>query len=172
VELDPDSIFMGCFSTEWVRLQADHLARNKYPRYKRQAETGIWLLLIYLLEHVYCVWLARNLALHSDNTTTQLLSYQHTQLLLDIQVLYDQQDSMLATDCRLLTQPYDYWLTTPTSQLKTFLLRMKPTVKTSILQAADTGANFRTIDNYFPPAIPQHVIDAIHIIPYFQPEPD
>jgi hypothetical protein len=172
VELHPDSIFMGCFSTEWTRLQAAHLARNKYPCDKRQAETGIRALLIHLLEHVYNVWLARNLALHGDDTTTQLLSYRHTQLLLDIQVLYDQQDNMLAADRCLFTQPYNYWLTKPTSQLKTFILRMKPTVKTSIIQAADMGANFRTIDNYFPLAIPQHVIDAIHIIPYFAPEPD
>jgi hypothetical protein len=71
---------------------------------------------------------------------------------------------MLAADRRLFTQPYDYWLTKPTSQLKTFLLHMKPTVKTSILQAADMGANFCNIDNYFPLALPQHVIDAIHII--------
>jgi hypothetical protein len=172
VELHPDSIFMGCFSTEWVRLQAAHLTCNKYPHDKWQAETGIRSLLIYLLEHVYCVWLAHNLALHGDDTTTQLLLYRHTHLLLDIQVLYDQQDSMLAANRRLFTQPYDYWLTKPTSQLKPFLLRMKPAVKTSILQAADMGTNFCTIDNYFTPAIPQHVIDAIHIIPYFPPEPD
>jgi hypothetical protein len=87
VELHPDSIFMGCFSTEWVRLQAALLAHNKYPQGKRQAETGIRSLLIYLLEHVYWVWLACNLALHGDDTTTQLLLYQHTQLLLDIKVL-------------------------------------------------------------------------------------
>jgi hypothetical protein len=92
---------------------------------------------------------------HPQSSPTRRLSYQHTQILLDIQVLYDQQDSMLAADRRLFTQPYDYWLTKPTSPLKTFLLRMKPSVKTSILQAADMGANFRTIDNYFPPAIPQ-----------------
>jgi hypothetical protein len=34
------------------------------------------------------------------------------------------------------------------------------------------GANFRTIDNYFPPAIPQHVIDEINNIQYYPPEPD
>jgi hypothetical protein len=165
-------MFMGCFSTDWVRLQAVHLARNQYPRDRRQVETGIRSLLSFLLEHVHCVWLARNLALHGDDTTTQLLSYRHTQLLLDIQDLYDQADDMLAADRRLFTKPYDYWLDQPTAQLKTFLLRMRPTVKTSVLQAADMGANFRTIDTYFPPPIPQAIIDAIHILPYFPPEPD
>jgi hypothetical protein len=170
--LHRDSMFMGCFSTEWVRLQAVHLARNQYPRDKRQAETGIRSILSFLLEHVHRVWLARNLALHGDDTTTQLLSYRHTQLLLDIQDLYDQQEDMLAIDRRLFTKPYDYWLNQPTAQLKTFLLRMRPTIKTSVLQAADMDANFRTIDTYFPPPIPQAIIDAIHIIPYFPPEPN
>jgi hypothetical protein len=124
------------------------------PPNKRQAETGICSLLSFLLEHVHCVWLARNLALHGDGITTQLLSYRHTQLLLDIQDLYDQQEDMLAADRRRFTKPYDYWLDQPTAQLKTFLLHMRPTVKTSVLQAADMGAKFRMIDTYSPPAYP------------------
>jgi hypothetical protein len=36
---------------------------------------------------------------------------------------------MLAANRRLFTRPYDYLLTKPTSQLKTFFLRMKPTIK-------------------------------------------
>ena len=138
----------------------------------RQAETGIHTIMFYLLEHVHCVWLARNLALHGDDTATQLLSYRHTQLLLNIQDLYDQQESMLAADRQIFTKPYEYWLDKPTSQLKTFRTCTRTTVKTSILQAKDMGKNFRTIDSYFPPPIPQHVIDAIHLIPYFPPEPD
>jgi hypothetical protein len=68
--LHHDSMFMGCFSTEWVRLQAAHLARNQYPRNKRQAKTGIRSILSFLLEHAHRVWLAWNLALHGDDTTT------------------------------------------------------------------------------------------------------
>jgi hypothetical protein len=170
--LHPDSMFMGCFSIDWVRLQATHLERNNRPRDKRQAETGIRSILIFFLEHTHRVWLARNSSLHGDDTTTQLLSYRHTQLLLDIQDLYDQQDSMLAADRRIFSKPYDYWIDQPTAQLKTFLLRMRPTVQTSVLQAADMGTNFRTIDTYFPTPIPQDLIEAIHIIPYFPPEPD
>jgi hypothetical protein len=86
-DLHPDSMFMGCYLIDWVRLQATHLERNNYPRDKRQAETGIRSILIFLLEHTHRIWLARNNALHGDNTTTQLLSYRHTQLLLDIQDL-------------------------------------------------------------------------------------
>jgi hypothetical protein len=52
------------------------------------------------------VWLLRNKALHGDDSTTLLLSYKHTQLLLDIQDIYD--------------QPSNYWLDKPTTELKTF----------------------------------------------------
>jgi hypothetical protein len=73
---------------------------------------------------------------------------------------------MLAADRRLFSKPYDYWIDQPTAELKTFLLRVRPTVKTCVLQAADMGTNFRTIDTYFPTTIPQELIDAIRIIPY------
>jgi hypothetical protein len=116
--------------------------------------------------------LQRNAALHGDDATTQLLSYKHTQLLLEIQDLYDQQDMMLANDRRLFTKPYEYWIDKPTAQLKTFLQRMRATVKASVAQAADMGAHFRPIDSYFPPTIPQALFDVILGIPYIPPEPD
>jgi hypothetical protein len=94
------------------------------------------------------VWLLRNKALHGDESTTLLLSYMHTQLLLGIQDIYDQADSMLAADRRLFVHPYTYWLDKPTTELKTFLKRMWPTVKARVAQAADMGTHFRSIDSY------------------------
>jgi hypothetical protein len=98
--------------------------------------------------------------------------YKHTQLLVEIQDLYDQQPQMLAADRRLFTKPYEYWIGQPTSQLKTFLQRMRATVKASIAQADDLGAHFRPIDAYFPPAIPPAIFAAILDTPYIPPEPD
>jgi hypothetical protein len=113
-----------------------------------------------------------NKALHGDNSTTLLLSYKHTQLLLDIQDIYDQADSMLAADRRLFVHPYNYWLDKPTAELKTFLKRMRPTVEASVAQAADMGTHFRSIDSYFPLPIPPELFDVILGKPHIPPEPD
>jgi hypothetical protein len=43
-------------------------------------------------------------------------------------------------------------------------------VHTSIEQAKDMGANFRTVDDYFRPVIPQHILDAI--LGNFSRDPD
>jgi hypothetical protein len=91
-DLHPDSVFMACLSTDWTTLQHVYLALNKFPRHKRQAETTIMTILTYLLNMVHSVWLTCNSALHGDDATTQLCSYKHTRLLLEIQNLYDQQD--------------------------------------------------------------------------------
>jgi hypothetical protein len=148
--LHAESLFLGCFPTDWIRLQEAHLKLNHLPRKHGQAALGIKHLITLLLETVHTVWLKRNGAIHGDDTTTKLLSYKHTQLLLDIQDLYDQVPHMLASDRDLFTKPYDYWLTQNTSQLLTFLKCMQLTVKTSVIQAADLGPNFRTIKSYFP----------------------
>jgi hypothetical protein len=80
---------------------------------------------------------------------------------------------MLAADRRLFVHPYEYWLAQSTTQLKTFLKRMRPTVlRTSIQQANDLGTHFRAIDSYFPPLIPPDIFAAILDQPYIPPEPD
>jgi hypothetical protein len=165
-------VFLGCFSKDWVTLQHNFLACNHLPRNKQQATTGIKKLILHMLNLSHAMWLQRNKALHGNDATTQLLSYQHTQLLLEIQDLYDQQDLMLANDRKIFTKPYDYWLDRPTSQLKTFLQRMRATVKASVAQASDMGPNFRPITSYFPPTIPQDIFDIILGTNYHPPEPD
>jgi hypothetical protein len=171
-DLHLDSLFLGCFSTEWARLQHKYLKLNKYPRQKGQARNGIKKIATYLLDLVHSAWILRNSALHGDDSTTQLMSYKHTQLLLEIQDLYDQAPHMLAADRSLFTKPYEHWLDKPTTQLQTFLKRMRITVKVSVTQAADMGTHFRTIDTYFPPTIPAHLFDIILGHPPIPPEPD
>jgi hypothetical protein len=172
-QLHTDSLFLDCFSTEWARLQMAYLQLNNLPRKRGQVATGLGTIAGYLLELTHSVWLkCKNAALHGDESTTKLLSYKHTQLLLDIQDLYDQSDSMLATDRVLFTKPYEYWISQPTNQLLTFLKRMKTTVKFSVTQAADMGAHFRSIDSYFPPVIPAHHFKVILGTPYVPPVPD
>jgi hypothetical protein len=171
-DLHTDSLFLGCWSTEWVTLQFRYLRLNQYPRQKGQAASGIRALVSHLLAVVHSVWLLRNKALHGDDSTTLLLSYKHTQLLLDIQDLYDQAECMLAADRSLFVHPYSYWLEKPTTELKTFLKRMRATVKASVAQAADMGPHFRPIDSYFPPPIPPELFDVILGKPPIPPEPD
>jgi hypothetical protein len=172
VELHDDSVFLGCFFNDWVRLQQAYLKFNAPPRDKQQASIGIKQCILYFMNLSHAVWLQRNKALHSDDATAQLLSYKHTQLLLEIQDLYDQQDLMLANDRKIFTKPYNYWIDQPTSQLKTFLQRMRATVKARNVQASDMGPNFRPIDSYFPPTILQGIFDIILDMTYHLPEPD
>jgi hypothetical protein len=79
---------------------------------------------------------------------------------------------MLAADRSLFTEPYEYWLDKPTTRLQTFLQRMRTTVKVSVAQAADMGANFRSIDSYFLPLIPPELFDGILGLPPIPPEPN
>jgi UDP-2,3-diacylglucosamine pyrophosphatase LpxH len=131
-DLHPDSVFMGCLSTDWTKIQQAHLVRNQLPWDKQQADNTMKSILTYLMKVVHSVWLTRNLVLHGDDAMTQLRSYKYTQLLLDIQDLYDQQAHMLVSDRRLFVHPYEYWLGQSTNQLKTFLKRMRPTMRTSM----------------------------------------
>jgi hypothetical protein len=72
-ELHPNSLFIGCFSKEWSRLQFKYLQLSKPPLDQRQAETQIRHLITYLVKIVHAVWISRNKVLHGDDTTTQLL---------------------------------------------------------------------------------------------------
>jgi hypothetical protein len=165
-----DSIFMGCLSVDWANFQYAYLKLNQYPRNKGQASNGVCAIIAHLLDFVHFVWLLRNKALHGNDTTTLLLSYKHTQLLLEIQELYDQADIMLVADRVLFVHLYGYWLDKPATELTTFLKQICTTVKVSLAQAADMGANFRTIASYyFPPMIPQELFDVILGKPHTPP---
>jgi hypothetical protein len=170
--LHPDALFLGCCSTKWAKLQFSYLQLNQYPRKKGQAANGVRAIISHLMEVDHSVWMARNTALHGDNSTTLLLSYKHTQLLLDIQDIYDQSDSMLTADRRLFVHPYSYWLDKPLMELQTFLKRMRQAVKTSVEQATNMGVNVRSIDSYFPSCIPPELYGVILGKPPIPPEPD
>jgi hypothetical protein len=76
-DLHPDSIFLGCLSSDWARIQHSYLQLNHYPRKQGQAHSSIKAIIAYLLDFVHSVWLVRNTALHGDGSTTKLLSYKH-----------------------------------------------------------------------------------------------
>jgi hypothetical protein len=79
---------------------------------------------------------------------------------------------MLIADQNLFVHDYDYWLDKTIPQLKTFLNQKRLAVMVSVTQAADMGANFRTIDSYFPTAIPLERFDVILGTMYIPLEPD
>jgi hypothetical protein len=82
---------------------------------------------------------------------------------------------MLAADRQLFVHPYEYWIDQTTSQLKTLLKRLRPTIRVSIQQANDFGKQFRPIDSYFGKFIPPDIFAAILDLPYkpyIPPEPD
>jgi hypothetical protein len=106
------------------------------------------------------LWFLRNSHLH-DADGTSLHSYRHSQLLHEIEALYDLAPSMLASDRAIFHYPLDKRQSQNTNQLRNFLSFARPVVKLSVQQAKDMGTNFKSIDEYFRPTIPQHVIDAI-----------
>jgi hypothetical protein len=85
---------------------------------------------------------------------------------------------MLASDRDILSKPLEHWDDQSTTSLRSFLAFAKPVAQISLKQAADMGANFRPINDYFRTTIPQHVMDAICInrpppsAIFSQPEPD
>jgi hypothetical protein len=115
------------------------------------------------------LWLLRNSHLH-DSEGTSLHSYKHSQLLQEIASLYDLAPSMLASDRSIFHYPLAKRRTHNTNQLRNFLSFARPVVKISLDQAKDMGSNFKTVDEYFRPVIPQHVIDAI--LGNFRRDPD
>jgi hypothetical protein len=175
--LGTDSLMFGFFHTSWIQLQHNYLGFRKLPRHKHQATTTIktWANLIFTALHE--LWLLRNEHLHGSSPQS-LHSYKRLQLLGEISDLYAQKGMMLASDRDILSQPIEHWDSQSTTTLRSFLAFAKPVAAISIRQAADMGPNFRTIDEYFRPPIPQHIIDAICIRRtssaslYSQPEPD
>jgi hypothetical protein len=52
--LHADSLFIGCFSTAWARLQHNYLRLNNLPCGRRQAATALKKLLLHLLNLASC----------------------------------------------------------------------------------------------------------------------
>jgi hypothetical protein len=159
----------GFFHADWVSVQDDYLRFRKLPRNKNQSLTMMKLLSSTIFGALHELWLLRNSHLHDSNGTS-LHSYKHSQLLHEIASLYDLAPSMLASDRSIFQYPLAQRQTHSTNQLRNFLSFARPVVQTSIAQANDMGENFKSIDDYFRPVIPQHVIDAI--LGNFRLDPD
>jgi hypothetical protein len=167
--LGPDSLMFGFFHAEWIRIQDDYLRYRNLPSNKNQSLSIMKLLSSTIFGSLHELWLLRNSHLH-DADGRSLHSYKHAQLLHEIEALYDLAPSMLASDRSIFNYPLAQRQSHNTNQLRNFLSFARPVVQTSIGQAKDMGANFRTVDDYFRPVIPQHVIDAI--LGNFSRDPD
>ena len=168
--LGMDSLMFGFFHQDWVQIQDDYLRFRKLPRNKNQAASLIKIMASTIFGSLHELWFLRNSHLH-DTDGSSLHSYKHSQLLHEIEALYDMAPSMLASDRSIFHYPFEQRETHNTNQLRNFLSFARPVVQTSIQQAKDMGTNFRTnIDDYFHPEIPQHVIDAI--LGNFRRDPD
>jgi hypothetical protein len=167
--LGMDSLMFGFFHQDWVLIQDEYLRFRGLPRDKNQAASSIKIMASTIFGSLHELWFLRNSHLH-DTDGSSLHSYKHSQLLHEIEALYDLAPSMLASDRSIFHYPFAQRETHNTNQLRNFLSFARPVVTTSIQQAQDMGSNFRTIDDYFRPVIPQHVIDAI--LGNFSRDPD
>jgi hypothetical protein len=167
--LGPDSLMYGFFHVDWVLIQDDYLRFRHLPRNKNQSLTTMKLLSSTLFGALHEMWLLRNSHLHDTNGTS-LHSYHHSQLLHEIESLYDLAPLMLASDQSIFNYPLAQRQTHNTNQLRNFLSFARPVVQISIDQAKNMGANFKPVDAYFRPVIPQHVINAI--LGNFRRDPD
>jgi hypothetical protein len=159
----------GFFHQDWVHIQDEYLRFRKLPRDKNQAESLIKITASTIFGSIHELWFLRNSHLH-DTDGSSLHSYKHSQLLHEIEALYDLAPSMLAADRSIFNYPFNRRETHNTNQLRNFLSFARPVVQASIQQAKDMGKHFHPIDDYFRPVIPQHVIDAI--LGNFSRDPD
>jgi hypothetical protein len=167
--LGPDSIMFGFFHHDWILIQDDYLKFRKLPNNKNQATSLMKITASIIFGALHELWFLRNSHLH-DADGKSLHSYQHSQLLHEIEALYDLAPLMLASDRAIFHYSLDKRQSHNTNQLRNFLSFARPVVKLSIQQAKDMGSRFRPIDEYFRPVIPQHVIDAI--LGNFSRDPD
>jgi hypothetical protein len=164
-----DSLMFGFFHQDWVHIQDEYLRFRKLPRDENQAALLINIMASAIFGSLHELWFLRNSHLHNTDGSSLHL-YKHSQLLHEIEALYDMAPSMLGSDRSIFHYPFEQRQTHNTNQLRNFLPFACPVVQTSIQQAADMGTNFLTIDEYFHPVIPQHVIDAI--LGNFSRDPD
>jgi hypothetical protein len=175
--LGDDSLMFGFFHRSWIHLQHRYLLHMGHPCHKNQATTALKSWSTTIFQSVHDLWLLRNTHLHGSDPTS-LHSYKRIQLLLEIAALYANKGKMLASDRDILSKPLEHWDDQSTTSLRSFLAFAKPVAQISLKQAADMGANFRPINDYFRPPIPQHIMDAICLnrsppsAIFSQPEPD
>jgi hypothetical protein len=157
--LGPNSIFFGLFVHGWLALQEQYLVASlQLPRDKRQAVSGIHVLITALIEQVHPMWLLRNEHLQGMDPLQQH-SYKRLHLLTQIRELYDAAPLMLAGDRDILLLPFANCQTQTTRSLRAFFTWAKPLVDNIIHDANGLGSRFRRIDSYFRPTIPPELFD-------------
>jgi hypothetical protein len=159
----------GLFHQDWVPIQDGYLQFRQLPSNKNQSVSLMKITASTIFGALHELWFLRNSHLH-DVDGSSLHSYRHSQLLHEIEALYDLAPSMLASDRAIFHYPLAKRHSHNTNQLRNFLSFARPVVQLSVQQALDMGSNFKSIDEYFRPKIPQHVIDAI--LGNFSRDPD
>jgi hypothetical protein len=159
-EIGANSILFGYFSQDWVKLQHRYLTTRSLPLSRNQASRGIKAIILQLMEHCHACWLLRNLHLHgTDPRNTS--SYKHLQLLAQVTALYESAPFMLSSNRAIFEIPLEARQLQSKSTLQSFYSWASPIVKVSITKAADLGANFRSIDQYFQRPIPPEIFEII-----------
>jgi hypothetical protein len=155
-----DSMMFGYVAKEWVVLQNRYLVALELPHSRNQAANGIKAIVIQLLEQCHTCWLLRSSHLHGTDPNNTC-SYKHLHLLAQVTELYEAAPFMLAADRDIFEIPVESRQGQSKSTLQSFYSWAKPVVKLSVAKAAEMGAHFRSIDNYFHPRIPQAIFDVI-----------
>ena len=104
--LGMDSLMFGFFHQDWVQIQDDYLRFRKLPRNKNQAASLIKIMASTIFGSLHELWFLRNSHLH-DTDGSSLHSYKHSQLLHEIEALYDMAPSMLASDRSIFHYPFE-----------------------------------------------------------------
>jgi hypothetical protein len=156
-----DSVLFGFFATEWVYLQDRYLHALGLPSSKHEATRSIQSLILACHDQCHAVWLLRNQHLQGTDPHNTTTSFKHLHLLVQIQELYDARPHMMAHDRDIFAYPMDSRHLQSTPTLQAFYQHAKPIAEKSIADALKIGWNFRPIDVYFRPLIPQAIFDII-----------
>ena len=149
ISLGLDSIFYGFFHVSILETQQKYLLNKKLPSKRNQAFQGVKHIARCITEFVHSLWLLRNTHLHGKSSFSQ--SFNHSQLLLEVKILYDKSPLMLAQDRDIFHVRYqdraDYH---STAQLKYFIKFATPIINRSIRDANQQKSKKATLHVYFP----------------------
>jgi hypothetical protein len=155
-----DSVMLGYFTTDWVRLQHCYLVAHDLPHSHDQASRAIKAIILQLLEKCHECWLLWNAHLHGTNPRATC-SYKQLHLLAQVTELYESAPYMLAADRDIFEIPLEARQNQAKSTLQAFYSWAKSVVALSMAKAREMGTHFRSIDQYFRPRIPQELFDVI-----------
>ena len=142
-------LLFGMFTKEWPCLQYLYLKRNLSPYDKQQARIGLLQIGLLLAKMLKKLWDLRNHDCYVP-PSKQVPSYQQLMLLTIVKSLYELKPHILSLDkATFFSILFSNRHTHSNQQLQSYSNYYKKLIHDSIKQAADMGANFRQIYNYF-----------------------